>query len=1153
MKKKSCLVPLFNETFTTETNGLPGGWHVEQNTDMPQVPAIRCGENCIELLSAGNKFIAITPDTSDSRVALTVSLNYEAAGRFGIMICFRYDAFTGRGQYLRISNEAGSDEIGIECGHTRLNTFEPDQKKAFHAKPECFLQPMEMQLEILGSELKFTILGKSFKFKVSPGTGKIALAREHFWDVLKILAFSIEGETPESKGKEHRFTVPMPDSMTYYPIFCDVVLKDYGSCMDASLSFHGGVSESEPGEGNYHGMRADIMTRPYLKILTGGEVEKHIVYNGDIVMVPPRLAPKFFYGVLNKKHPWPFQRNVRFLKPAGKFDLAVGFESLHHNASPNQELNPAETIFTLNGKTLYAGLGITGGENIKVEFLSQEKKEIIRKLPTSDPRYDRAVNFARQNHFFFEREKAEFRIVLSAIGELPLRFDIILEDAFFRPVRTLKYRLESSTPAWGVTRYKKAELVVEVLEKLACGVYHLRVRSLDKTAPSVEDYCAFEVMSRKKNALPPPLISGLPFLYNARTETRGLITDAFDPWMNARTDDAHYVSSAVMLPPAVRKYKMGPTLKAYGRRNFAWISTRDCDDPSFEANEDVIRDSDYINFLDNNNRFNVTWLFTYKGEQFQRVIDFLKTVHDPEFDLDRLQKLQKKGEKLPLADYQLLAQKHWEEWLDYYNREMVVETGKLLKRIRAINPHAQLAQYGPFPVYGSALKGHDSPRMIGHAGITPDLSAFWQYEDYPYSCGYGFEVGLFHLTACLMAMPGSALYPEIYTGGKLRGYCPDGAVFYAHPPFGSSTGKVRSEKLLSRRAISYVFGSGHLTEDGFKFWTRCGFQACRFTRKWYEAVLKVWPLVIDHPPLRPMRSAAYVSSEASRRASTELFIGRATTSLCDVRQPASECIPFIYQAAFRAGLCGGFQLMEENIGKLTPDQVDTLVLPPLKGMSQEILKKIRKLHEKGVNLVACMNVDGLEDLFGVRNTGKMKTISKVTATGDFCAGMSEYCDDEHCRGSYAADGAEVLLKAEIPVLTLKKNRNASAAFFNVPPHMVKGSRFQVRVYGSNNISPLMEKAAAALMSMLSGTGIEISSGRLVACHTKDNATLVIVENPDDEHDLTTLVTIHRSSGLTGEPETNREIALIEKDQTSRTYRAILPKGEILTMLFRKKS
>ena len=147
-------------------------------------------------------------------------------------------------------------------------------------------------------------------------------------------------------------------------------------------------------------------------------------------------------------------------------------------------------------------------------------------------------------------------------------------------------------------------------------------------------------------------------------------------------------------------------------------------------------------------------------------------------------------------------------------------------------------------------------------------------------------------------------------------------------------------------------------------------------------------------------------------------------------------MPFIYESAARAGVCAGFQLFDECIGKLDAEQVDTLVLPPLKGMSKSVLEKIRELHSEGVNLVACEDVTGLEDLFGVRNTGKLKTISKVTPTGDFCRGMSEYCDDERCRGSYVADGAEVLLAAEIPVLTLKRNAQRSSSMWHTGRRIV---------------------------------------------------------------------------------------------------------------------
>ena len=89
-------ITLFRETFVSETNGLPGGWHVEQNSDMPQVPAFRKADHTIELLSAGNKYLPIIPDTTDVRVKMTFGIHYEDENDFGFYLCFRYNTFTGR-------------------------------------------------------------------------------------------------------------------------------------------------------------------------------------------------------------------------------------------------------------------------------------------------------------------------------------------------------------------------------------------------------------------------------------------------------------------------------------------------------------------------------------------------------------------------------------------------------------------------------------------------------------------------------------------------------------------------------------------------------------------------------------------------------------------------------------------------------------------------------------------------------------------------------------------------------------------------------------------------------------------------------------------------------------------------------------------------
>ena len=122
-----------------------------------------------------------------------------------------------------------------------------------------------------------------------------------------------------------------------------------------------------------------------MKILTRDRQERHVVYDKEIAMVPPGMAPSYFYGTIYRKVDWPFKRTVRFVKPSVPFDLAAGFGLWHHNASPDQELAPAETVFDSRGRVLYSGLGIVSGENRKIEFFSQEKKEILKKLPKTIP------------------------------------------------------------------------------------------------------------------------------------------------------------------------------------------------------------------------------------------------------------------------------------------------------------------------------------------------------------------------------------------------------------------------------------------------------------------------------------------------------------------------------------------------------------------------------------------------------------------------------------------------------------------------------------------------------------------------------------------------------------------------------------------------
>ena len=523
---------LFHESFETVTDGLPGGWFVENNSNLKAVPAIRNGEKCIELLSAGNKYLPVIPDVSDCIVKCTLSFDFSMTkndfeGGFAYITSFRYDTATGRGQAVRMRRNQKNETVVYEYGTVRRNIFTKITAQEFPVADAELDKPFEIQMTIRGESLTVDSFGQSVSFEVAPGNGKIAIAREHFFDVLKILAFDIETDEELIAGKKTAFTIPLSEEPTYYPLFCDIELEDYGNCMEASLSLHGGVFETPIGEGTYHGRRMDLLTNPYLKVITPESFTKHIVYNDRIVMIPDGLSDEFFYKVLAKKVDWPFKRNVRFLKPDTAFDLAFGFDNFVQVQNRDFSESPSETVFDLDGNVLYSGLGIT--EKSKMELLSRSDKEMLNRLPKSDPRYDKAVQFVKDNHFFFENETPEFKVRLTG-KNLPESFRIVLQNAFLEPVRELEYTMERTTVKYGVSEYSQYLLTVEDLSGLACGVWHIQFDSTDGSVEEMSKLWAFEVMSREEGALPPPLLSGIPYLYDSRTETRGLITDAFDPW-----------------------------------------------------------------------------------------------------------------------------------------------------------------------------------------------------------------------------------------------------------------------------------------------------------------------------------------------------------------------------------------------------------------------------------------------------------------------------------------------------------------------------------------------------------------------------------------------------------------------------------------------
>ena len=1120
---------IFQETFDTSLNGLPGGWHVERNSDLKEVPAIRKGENCIEYLSAGNKYLPIIPELTDFLVDCTFSFSLKAALKFGVMISFSYDPVSGRGETLRISCGGEGKETVLEYGTMRANLFTALEKKSFQLDTALFNAPFDVKMELKGKILSVKTLGIKAAFKVKGAPGMIAISRDHFYDILKLTKMEIYG-TNAQKGREiGRFTVSMPEDITFYPIYCDVVLTDYGNCLDASLKWHGSSQETEAGEGNYHGMRTDKLIRPYLKVFTPEKIDKYVIFERDLLLCVQSLVRPHFYERIYKRPPWPLLANVRFMKPEGKFDLAIGAENYVPATLRHMAQTPSETIFDLKGNVLYSGLGITDDERIKCEFFSQKKKKMMAKIPKTDPRYKEAITFLENNHYFFEKEDAHFHITLKGKGPLPCKYEVILEDAYFRPLKKLRSKALFSTDYIGVTEINTVKITFDAISNLSCGVYHLRVKSLDPTFSTWNDYCAFEVMGRGKNALCPPLASGLPYIYNGRTETRGLLTDGMEVWKGKSTDLPHYHACSNFLPKAARDFDVIPTIHAYGREFFLWLGSRCSDDPIWRNNKDLIAKADFLNICPQFNQFTILWRYVYGGRRLIRFYELAKSLNDPEFDLAEMEETIRKmgddrgnGKEIPSAvvfkdgvvslhNFMVMAKKYWEKWLDVFNEDMSRQHQEVWEELKKLNPSIRYSMYGPAHIYVGHLKGHDFSRYLGTDKIPQKLMGFWQYEDYPFACRYGLERGSYFLTAYLMNHPGARIYPEIYTAGGIQG-CPDGAVFFAHPPQGCRPDEYPCR--IMRQSLEFVYASSYFSKGKFHFWEERGFQACDFTRAWFESLLETWRIVDEHAPAAPWRSPAFVSSDGSRRAHNDLIISMLCgDAILDVRNPAAEDVPCVYEETRKNALCNGFQVMEEELLLLTEKETSLLVLPPVKGMAKETLAHIRKLHKKGVSLLAFEDVEGLEDLFGVKDTGVKKTVTKVTGKNGFCGNDFEICDDDNCKGSYKAEGAKILLDAEIPVLTIQKNGKSSAAFFNVSPQLIKGDRLHLRMgHGKDNISDFLTRAVKEVIFLLAAPEVFADKGRLMACKTVHGEDMVILCNEDDKNANTITVTVKRAPG-----------------------------------------
>jgi len=1157
---------IFVDDFSAHRDGnRPDGWIVEEHAD-PFHSLAEVREGAYRILFTGNLHLPLIPPVCRGILSLTVRSDIYSAS-CSLRIYFRYDP-QSRSGYC-ISHSWGEGGMQTVFGVYRNGNFTTLARKAFE-KPGFVVPVAEdsrLRLEI--GEREFVLYHQDecvARFEDPVATfdrpGLIALDRGNTgrFYVMAVRKVQIESDEPEPETPlwpDRRIEFPRDVNGITDPWYFQVSGSRCEHRVKLNVTVAGGPANRPP-PWDSRGLRGNSrMTRPYVRIEFGdGRVfGPYYLHTGSLGLKEhwePRSS-----GFLPCDSEGPARHDLLLDELPADAMLALGYE--HYAAEDRQALagGPSEIFLCPEtGEIIYSGPTLAP-DAAALEILSAPDKKIVALIPKDDQRYEQALAFAQNNHFFFESEPARlhFRVRHRKTDwrSENLTLWVMLENAFQEPAGA--ERPVPLQPAKDQqSQMFRRKFGVETLAMapfdfpgLAVGVYHARAALRRGAETLLETRRAFEIMSDDPAAPCPPLASGLPDLIPMITDY-ATATNSFDPWVGQGVDAAHYLANSTHHILPARKNRIWDLVHLYRRRWVLELHQRMTPERDPERNADVVPHADRVWW----NQRHDLWRGYYDKVVIEALVKFLQSgafQPGPAGTCLDVKVIEKTG-KLSDAMYRELSTGHWKAWVEFFNGWMLHEhVPAMHARLRAVNPTAEWMTYSIYPPYGSVYKGSYFARYTGR-DLRNGFERFYNgpmlFEDYPHMCGYTLHHGVFMMAAMKLEAPRLRQYPEVY---GVNGCAGDSHTLYGRPPYANSHPPAG---FLRKRVFEYVFGAVWFDAQGFRYWDDNGFNASDWTREHYEEVIRAWGLVVRHRPVKPLKTTAFAVSRAACLAHPDTFMEsrvnpdfEGKTCFHDVVNTAEEDTAFAYEEARRDGQQAGFVADLEAVDQLDPDDVHTLVLPPLTGVSPETQAAVRRLHERGVALVGFEESGGLEDLFGVSRRKRPAALHTVRATPTGRDGLwkelpgaAEQCETANCLAAYDAKDAQTLIegldkngRVVAPALVCHQTQWGRTAFFTMPPTMVKRLDLKRLVsYGKESRSVLMNRVMALVLRWVGRPMVETTAGKLLAFRDKAGGTNVVVmedAHPAPAMTIRPVVTLHMPSLNPRDIECDRDWHIVE--------------------------
>ncbi|MBO4302984.1 MAG: hypothetical protein J6A21_00175 [Lentisphaeria bacterium] len=1075
----------------------------------------------------GNKHLLSTPDLRDFRLEMKMTLAFRNIQfGYGFVWYFRYDRKGMTGHKLEMQFDPRHDMKVLLDGKTI-------GERSFGKLPPS--KNMKAVLEVKGRELSFTAFGMTCKGVIRekgfPSAGAVGFdmlfspgSTAHIYSVQLDSPDDCASRKPEKTiefvlSTVQGMTEPLKFRFSVTP--CGADFDQLDCVLDGSIR---GRGDREDGGTRGWIYEYDYLTSPYIRIESEGKELLNFYFRKGCMV----LLDRDWKNYANRKLedlPWPLHFTFIRRKLPGKYLVAAGYEHEKHKPWLFCENGPWEQIRDQEGNFLYEGPSLRK-DSVALTVSSPEDKKIVSRIPRGIPQYEKALKHAREQHYFYDDEKISFLLKVHYRKACYFREEFSLacevQDPYGTTVPGVRVRLTDADSPAGDPSFACIGKKAVLNKNLPCGIYHLKLLLKNGLKTFYDDVEIFEVLPEDPAGPPPPLASGLPMMISMNNEIKNLESDGFDP-LGGWGGMGHYYTLVMRYPLVGGRLKIWELLKVYHRKWHLMLTRRNAGDFSLENefNRELIRHADFLDKDVPEWESHIGSLFLYRrdchcGPFLEIFKEFLLKkkpplkLTTPEI-IDEM--LSSDPKELPAffcyqrnhlshEQFDELVNTCWNEWVDFAVKAFRKRSIAFGKELLKINPKLGRGSYGPSSLYVQHYKSAYGARLAVRSHeydeATNRNGSYFFIEEYHLSCDYTIVRSSYFIANCKLMRPEMRkLFPEIYYGGGLG--CDDGAVYQAHPPFG-----IYDCLPQHQRSIVYTFcyATPYFKNGKFDYWRDYGFHCPTPDKASFREFIHAWGNLHRNPPARQLAAPFFcydfrlfeLLGDYHEDEYNFSPVPGVLEGWSDVVNTGEEAMGYAFIELTHNGYNTPVQTTFEELSSLTKETAPFLVLPPIpEGTPEKILKSIRNAHKKGIGLLAFEKVCGLEDLFGVKESGKAKALRRIG---------EEVFHHKKAVASYVADGAKVVKKGsesvngkdDVPVLFFHETSTGRTALFNVPPTTVKREDYRAKLgCGQDTLSGEMHDCMMQAASFLMPNPASKSElGMLNACLSEKGDVIVTV-------------------------------------------------------------